>query len=165
MKHEKKVWKALIPWLCQWKCPTLPSFSECEASWLSQFPDLKENKDATCRSHVQGVHNSQLHCCEACLECVFISCPRTPTEPICSPAFLSSSTAASCVVTALRFILSPIVILRSPGISISCSLVSFFHHQQHPSSLHLVFPCLLRSREQSSTEGNCTHCNKYLCRV
>lgn len=65
--------------------------------------------------------------------CVFISCPRTPTVPICSLALLSSSTAASCVVTALCFILSPAVTLCSPGISISCSLVSSsHHHHQHP---------------------------------
>lgn len=92
---------------------------------------LEGEKDTTCGSHVE--QNSHLHCCEACLECVFISCPRTPTVPICSPALLSSSTAASCVVTALCFILSPAVTLCSPGISISCSLVSSsHHHHQHP---------------------------------
>lgn len=104
--------------------------------------------------------HSCLYCSEACLECIFISCLRTPTVPICSPALLSSSTAASCVVTVPCFIHSPAVTLCSPGISISCSLVSsLLHHQwqqqQHPCSLHLVFPCLLESREQRSAKGNC----------
>lgn len=66
------------------------------------------------------------------LECAFIICPRTPTEPICSPALLSSSAAASCVVTTLRFILSPIVVLGSPGILIQCASLQFLQQQQPP---------------------------------
>lgn len=118
--------------------PCATHYNISDSSWMWTFPAvtipcLAGKKDTTCGSHVQGEQNSHLHCSEACLECVFISCPRTPTAPICSPALLSSSAAASCVVTALCFILSLAVTLRSPGISISCSLVSsFHHHHQHP---------------------------------
>lgn len=93
---------------------------------------------------------TDLYCCADCLVCILISCPRTPTEPICNPLLLSSSTAASCVVTALCFILSPAVTLRSPGISVSCSFVSSIHHQHQPlSSLHVS-----TGHEHSSTREN-----------
>lgn len=36
-----------------------------------------------------------LYCLEACLGHKFISCPHTPTLPICSPALMSSIAAAS----------------------------------------------------------------------
>ncbi len=125
-RNFKSFSKSIVTKLCLCECPAIhiPVYLtvECEPCCLSVF--LEEKKDATCGSHVRGEQNSRLLCFEACLECIFISCPRTPTAPICSPALLSSSTAASCVVTALCFILSAAVTLCSPGISVSCSLVS-----------------------------------------
>lgn len=97
----------------------------------SQLLSSKKHKTlaATCRFLLEGDEggggvgiSSRF---QASLECVFIRCPRTPTEPICSPVLLSSSTAASCVVTALRFILSSAVALCSPGISVSCCHMFF----------------------------------------
>lgn len=73
-------------------------------SGLPQFAAIKKCTSLT--SHIQGKQHlwGVFSCCEACLEDLFNSFPRTPTVSICSPEPLSSSTAASCVVTTLCFI-------------------------------------------------------------
>lgn len=121
----------------------------CNKNLLGSHGSLPPTRnDATCGARVPG-GGSTFHISLALrllLECVFIICPRTPTEPICSPALLSSSAAASCVVTTLRFILSPVVDLGSPGILIeSASLQSL---QQQP-------PPAFMSTEEEAPEHLC----------
>lgn len=113
-------------------CSTYNNPVVSEACWVSHFPAFKEKSCHLWIPHAGGAQITSL-CSEACLEC--ICCPRTPTVPICSPALLSSSIAASCVVTTLSFILSPAVPPPAPldVHFFSCFLVSTSKHP-HPSS-------------------------------
>lgn len=111
------------------------------------IPCLKR-KNNTLRSPMQGKHNSGLYCFEACLECIFISCPHT--HPLCL-----SVARRSCHPPLLLPVSWQLSVLSSPLPSPSAPLEFQSHVLLFPYSTSttcsstpsapLVFQCLLES--------------------